>query len=82
MLHCSQHSYNILYYLDYLDDFMGVVPKEMALEAYKFLGDLLVQLGLTELTNKAVPPSIVMMCLGFQIDTVSMTTSPNPGGQN
>ena len=72
---CSQSGFDVL---NYLDDFMGVAPKDLARDSYDFLGGLLSRLGLTESSAKAIPPGTVVSCLGVQFDTVNMTMSVPP----
>ena len=68
----SQHGRVVF---NYLDDFIGVAPASTAYEEFHALGDLLSSLGLQESSTKACPPSSVMICLGVELNTVSLTLS-------
>lgn len=57
---CKKSGYHVL---NHLDDFVGVAPQAQAWRAYHFLGGLLFQLGLRELTTKAAAPFTVVTCV-------------------
>jgi len=72
---CSLHGYR---WINYLDDFIGVSPPDVAFEAFQFCGDLLIELGLVESQIKACPPSTSVTCLGVHFVSVEMTMSVTP----
>lgn len=63
----------------YLDDFIGVSPAFNAQTDFQALSDLLSSLGLHESSEKACPPSPVMICLGVELNTDAITLSVSPG---
>lgn len=63
----------------YLDDFIGVSPAFNAQTDFQALSDLLSSLGLQESSEKAYPPSPVMICLGVELNTDALTLSVSPG---
>ena len=63
----------------YLDDFIGVSPAFNAQTDFQALSDLLSSLGLQESSEKACPPSPVMICLGVELNTDALTLSVSPG---
>lgn len=72
---CKKSGYHVL---NHLGDFVGVAPQAQAWRAYHFLGGLLSQLGLRELTTKAAASFTVITCLGLQFEIVKMTMSMAP----
>ena len=64
---------------NYLDDFIGVSPAFNAQTNFQALSDLLSSLGLHESSEKACPPSPVMICLGVELNTDALTLSVSPG---
>ena len=64
---------------NYLDDFIGVSPAFRAQTNFQALSDLLSSLGLHESSEKACPPSPVMICLGVELNTDAITLSVSPG---
>ena len=65
-------------HFNHLDNFMGVAPQTQGWRAYHFIGGLLSQLGLRELTTKPVSPSTVVICLRVKFYTVEITMSLAP----
>ena len=63
----------------YLDDFIGVSPAFNAQTDFQALSDLLSSLGSQESSEKACPPSPVMICLGVELNTDALTLSVSPG---
>ena len=63
----------------YLDDFIGVSPAFNAQTDFQALSNLLSSLGLQESSEKACPPSPVMICLGVELNTDALTLSVSPG---
>ena len=63
----------------YLDDFIGVSPAFNAQTDFQALSGLLSSLGLQESSEKACPPSPVMICLGVELNTDALTLSVSPG---
>ena len=64
---------------NYLDDFIGVSPAFNAQTNFQALSDLLSSFGLHESSEKACPPSPVMICLGVELNTDALTLSVSPG---
>jgi len=64
--------------VNYLDDFCGVEDAALADTAFNSLGDLLVELGVTEAASKAVSPSSRVAFLGIWFDTNKMTMEVTP----
>ena len=63
----------------YLDDFIGVSPALNAQTDFQALSHLLSSLGLQESSEKACPPSPVIICLGVELNTDALTLSVSPG---
>ena len=57
---------------------MGVAPQAQAWRTYHFLGGLLSQLGLRELTTKPVARFTVITCLRVKFDIVEIPMSMAP----
>ena len=65
--------------LNYSDDFSGVqATLERATSSFELLGTLLCELGLSESTEKAVPPCHVLTFLGIQFDTLLLEMRIDP----
>ena len=64
--------------LNYVDDLMGLELEHKVMTAYRTLGNLLRDLGVSEATDKAVPPSDIIEFLGILFDLVNMTISVTP----
>ena len=63
---------------NYLDDFIGVSPPDLATFHFDELGELLLYLGLEESMDKSCSPSPVMTCLGVELNTIDFTLSVSP----
>ena len=61
--------------VNYIDDLGGVNTPDKASLAFDELGKILGEIGILESVNKATPPSIKMLFLGIQLDSVSQTLS-------
>ena len=64
---------------NYLDDFMGAETWDQAASSFQILGDVLVEAGLVEASDKACPPACVVVCLGIVFNTreLSLTITPD-----
>ena len=58
---------------NYLDDLGGAEVADLADEAFRKLGDLLMELQVEESSSKACRPSTRMLFLGIIVDTLKMT---------
>ena len=61
--------------VNYIDDLGGVDTPDKASLAFDELGKILSEISILELVNKATPPSMKMLFLGIQLDSVSQTLS-------
>ena len=71
-----QHGYIIF---NYIDDLVGIGPLSTVENAYKFLLELLENLGFPISSSKLEPPSIICNCLGVVVDTKNATLSVPQG---
>ena len=71
----SKQNYDII---NYIDDLIGFGLPSTAHNSFKYLCELLEQLGLTISTKKLVPPTTTVTCLGVQINTIDGTISVPP----
>jgi len=69
------HNRRELNIFNYLNDFIGVSPLPLATSQFNEVGVLLHHLGLEESIDKSCPPSLVMTCLGVQLNTRDFTLS-------
>ena len=60
--------------INYLDDLGGAESPEKAEDAFNKLREILVKFGLQEACQKTVPPCMVMVFLGIQVNTIEMDT--------
>ena len=61
--------------VNYLDDFAGAEPPDLALKSFQELGNLLVSCGIEESAEKTCPPSTKMISIGVLFDTDELTVS-------
>ena len=59
--------------VNYIYDFGGADTPDQAWDAFYKLGSIIQQVGLTEAEDKASPPSTVMIFLGLEVNTITMT---------
>jgi ribonuclease HI len=58
--------------INYVDDLAGVALPDEAFQAFKNLGQIIMQTGLIEASEKACKPSTKMIFLGIEFDTEKM----------
>ena len=56
---------------NYIDDLIGCDSPEIAVEAYKFLKSLIVNLGLVTSESKLYPPQTCIPCLGINVNVTT-----------
>ena len=61
--------------INYLDDLGSAELTHKAEEAFEELRQLLVQIGLKEAVEKTVPPCTVMVFLGIEVNSITLTLS-------
>ena len=72
----AEHGYPSLF--NYIDDLIYTgLPSQMD-ASFKFLKNLLAELGLDISPKKLVPPSTLVTCLGIRIDSINRTISIPP----
>ena len=59
--------------VNYLDDLGGAEPEEIAMTAFNNLRSLLKNAGLQEAAEKTVLPCTIMVFLGIEVNTITMT---------
>ena len=85
---CCQRTTNLITHIarkwgltveNYLDDFMGAETWDQAASSFQILGDVLVEAGLVEASDKACPSACVVVCLGIVFNTreLSLTITPD-----
>ena len=57
----------------YIDDFVAILPSNMANEAFQALYELIRELGLPINLDKMIPPCKALTCLGIYIDLEAKT---------
>ena len=59
----------------YIDDFVAILPSDVATEAFQALYDLIRELGLPINPDKVIPPCKALTCLGIHINLETKTLS-------
>ena len=72
----KQHGFNHLF--NYIDDLIYVDLPHDIHKSFKFLQELLQDLGLEISSSKLVPPTKSAVCLGILVDITNRTTSIPP----
>ena len=68
----SQEGFEVV---NYIDDFGGAEAEDTAWQAFYSLGKIISVIGLREATEKASPPSSIMVFLGLEVNLLNMTIS-------
>ena len=63
----------------YIDDFVAVLPSDVATEAFQALYGLICELGLPINLDKVIPPCKALTCLGIHINLETRTLSIDSG---
>ena len=72
------HSKKGFFVINYLDDLGGAETAKRAEEAFQHLRSVLYQMGLQEAANKTVAPSTIMVFLGIEVNTITLTLTIPP----
>jgi hypothetical protein len=59
--------------VNYIDDFIAIVPAAEAFSAFQFTKSLLLNIGLVISDSKTIKPTYQCNCLGIMIDTLEYT---------
>ena len=62
----------------YIDDFVAILPSDVATEAFQALYELICELGLPINPDKVIPPCKALTCLGIQINLKTRTLTIDP----
>lgn len=69
---CYIHSLDNNDSLCYIDDFLGASPPDKATQAFVRLQEILKELGVSEASHKATPPTTRLIWVGIEFDTIDM----------
>ena len=72
------HTEHGFFAINYLDDLGGAEPEETAYTAFQNLRDILQKMGLQEAANKTVAPCTLMVFLGIEVNTATLTLTIPP----
>ena len=67
------HTKNGYFAINYLDDLGGAETSERAEEAFQHLRQILINMGLQEAASKTVAPCTIMVFLGIEVNTITLT---------